>query len=222
MLGRSNEQTSIARRKLAPKIGLIAFVFAIERTRPTSRACSRKDSSDPARTGTRNERRGLLAIVWPSERRLAAKAIPADPNAQRGPAVTVAIRERHEERASNALRSIIRRYALDGTIKVDGRKNDHSFAVSRRAAPSYLTDRQRAVITRQSAMNCRAMRQRIRRWLVTALRPQTMFHKPSERAVATARSANGTATRTGRCASVPSPANIAPATASAPLSRNRD
>jgi len=48
MLGRSNEQTSIARRKLAPKIGLIAFVFAIERTRPTSRACSRKDSSDPA------------------------------------------------------------------------------------------------------------------------------------------------------------------------------
>ena len=47
-------------------------------------------------------------------------------------------------------------------------------------------------------MNCRATRQRIKRWLVTALRPQTMFHKPSARTVATARSAKWPDSRTAR------------------------
>ena len=47
-------------------------------------------------------------------------------------------------------------------------------------------------------MNCRATRQRISAWLVIALRPQTMFHRPSASTVATAASANGTRITTSR------------------------
>ena len=45
---------------------------------------------------------------------------------------------------------------------------------------AYLTEKNSAAIARQSAMNCSTTRQRISFWLTLALRPHTMFHRPSK------------------------------------------
>jgi hypothetical protein len=46
-------------------------------------------------------------------------------------------------------------------------------------------------MTRQSAMNCSATRQRIKVWLISGLGLATMFHRPSTSTTATAPSASG-------------------------------
>ena len=49
-------------------------------------------------------------------------------------------------------------------------------------------------MTRQSAMNCNATRQRIKVWLISGLGLATMLHRPSTSTTATAPSARGMVT----------------------------